>query len=171
MVHAIQKLPKQFLPSTCGAIILGIIVGLYFNNTEYDLNSALSFDPQTFFLVILPPIMFEAGYSLQKANFFSNFGTIMMFGIPGTILTSILFGFGLLFLSQSLNLYDFSLIECMLFGSLICALDPVATLKIFEAMGLDASLQSIVLGESVINDAIAITMFKILSSFEDNENT
>ena len=172
LMHVMQKIPKIFIPSTCGAILLGIGLGLIFKvkYSEKGLNEALSFDPQIFFLVILPPIMFEAGFSLQKREFFNNFGTIMVFGIPGTILTSFLFGLGLYSLSINTGLYNFSMIECMLFGSLISALDPVATLKIFSAMGLDSQLQSIVLGESVINDAIAITTFKILANYEENSN-
>lgn len=173
LIHTIQKLPKQFLPSSCGAIILGAILGLIFKyrNPDDDLSSAFSFDPQTFFLVILPPIMLEAGFSLQKASFFSNFGTIMMFSVPGTVVSALLFGVGLYSLCNGLSLYEFSFIECMLFGTLISALDPVATLKIFEAMGLDPSLQSIVLGESVVNDAIVITMFKILSAHGIKDNS
>jgi NhaP-type Na+/H+ or K+/H+ antiporter len=86
----------------------------------------------------------------------------MMFGIPGMIISALLFAGGLFAICYFLELYSFSLIECLLFGTLVSALDPVATLSIFRAMGLDSNLQCIVLGESVFNDAVAITMFKIL---------
>ncbi|OMJ95390.1 hypothetical protein SteCoe_1320 [Stentor coeruleus] len=166
LMHAIQKLPKQFIPASCGAILLGIGIGLVykFRFPEEELSETFSFDPQTFFLVILPPIMLEAGLSLKKSSFFANIGTIMIFAVPGTILTSLIFGFGLYFLCNTLGLYDLSLIECLLF-----ALDPVATLSIFKAMDLDHNLQSIVLGESIINDAVAITFFKILATYQSEQ--
>lgn len=63
------------------------------------------------------------------------------------------------------------MLESMLFGCLISALDPVASLKIFEAMKLSPVLESLVLGESVINDAIAITMFKILAGYESEDSS
>jgi len=46
------------------------------------------------------------------------------------------------------------------FGSLISAVDPVATLAIFHALDVDPTLNMLVFGESVLNDAVSIVMFK-----------
>lgn len=164
LMHLIHKMPKQFLPSSFGAIVLGIILGflLKYQFSQNVLSSAVAFDPQVFFLVILPPIMLDAGLSLQHSSLISNLGTILVFGIPGTILTALLFAGGLYGVSYFFAIFELNLIECLLFGTLVSALDPVATLTIFRAMNLESDLQSIVLGESVFNDAVAITMFKIL---------
>jgi NhaP-type Na+/H+ or K+/H+ antiporter len=48
----------------------------------------------------------------------------------------------------------------MVFGSIVSATDPVATLAIFGARTVDPNLYSLVFGESVLNDAVAITLFK-----------
>ena len=42
------------------------------------------------------------------------------------------------------------------FGSLISAVDPVATLAIFQALDIDPVLNMLVFGESILNDAVAI---------------
>lgn len=52
--------------------------------------------------------------------------------------------------------------ESLMFGALISAVDPVATLSIMgnADLGVDPLLYSLVFGESVLNDAIAISLFK-----------
>jgi NhaP-type Na+/H+ or K+/H+ antiporter len=54
-----------------------------------------------------------------------------------------------------------------MFGALISATDPVATLNIFSSRSVDAPplLYSIVFGESVLNDAIAIVLYKTFETF------
>ena len=63
--------------------------------------------------------------------------------------------------------------EALLFGSLISAVDPVATLSIMgnEELHCDPLVYSLVFGESVLNDAIAITMFKTFFQFYNPEST
>ena len=46
------------------------------------------------------------------------------------------------------------------FGSMISAVDPVATLAIFHALDVDPTLNMLVFGESVLNDAVSIVMTK-----------
>jgi NhaP-type Na+/H+ or K+/H+ antiporter len=43
--------------------------------------------------------------------------------------------------------------------------DPVTTLSIFNDMGLDPDLHTVVLGESLMNDAISIVLFEALFAF------
>lgn len=46
------------------------------------------------------------------------------------------------------------------FGSLISAVDPVATIAIFNALNVDPVLNMLVFGESILNDAVAIVLTK-----------
>ena len=43
---------------------------------------------------------------------------------------------------------------------MISAVDPVATLAIFHALDVDPTLNMLVFGESVLNDAVSIVMTK-----------
>jgi len=46
------------------------------------------------FDVLLPPIIFNAGFSAKKKSFFRNFTTLTLFGVVGTWLTSALIAAG-----------------------------------------------------------------------------
>uniref|UniRef100_A0A0D3H868 Cation/H+ exchanger transmembrane domain-containing protein n=1 Tax=Oryza barthii TaxID=65489 RepID=A0A0D3H868_9ORYZ len=52
--------------------------------------------------------------------------------------------------------YKLPLVECMMFGALVSATDPVTVLSIFQELGTDVNLYALVFGESVLNDASLI---------------
>lgn len=54
----------------------------------------------------------------------------------------------------------FFFLHSFAFGSLISAVDPVATLAIFHALDVDPTLNMLVFGESILNDAVSIVMTK-----------
>lgn len=53
-----------------------------------------------------------------------------------------------------------SLLYSFAFGSLISAVDPVATIAIFNALHIDPVLNMLVFGESILNDAVSIVLTK-----------
>ena len=55
-----------------------------------------TFDPEIFFNFLLPPIIFNAGYSMKRKSFFKNFGAILLFALIGTTLSSFVIGYSLL---------------------------------------------------------------------------
>eukprot|EP00976_Prorocentrum_cordatum_P092822 1189112-Prorocentrum_minimum.AAC.2 len=56
------------------------------------------------------------------------------------------------------------LLECLIYGSLISAIDPVATLSILADLNAPPLLYNLVFGESVLNDAVAIVLFRVLAA-------
>ncbi|XP_041989599.1 sodium/hydrogen exchanger 6-like isoform X2 [Salvia splendens] len=54
-------------------------------------------------------------------------------------------------------------VECLMFGALISATDPVTVLSKFQELGTDVNLYALVFGESVLNDAMAISLYRTMS--------
>ena len=64
-------------------------------------------------------------------------------------------------------------LECLLFGAVISATDPVATLAMLGSQDVDAHplLYSLVFGESVLNDAVAIVLYKTFENVMPDSTT
>ncbi|XP_076059888.1 na[+]/H[+] hydrogen exchanger 3 isoform X2 [Oratosquilla oratoria] len=132
---------------------------------ENEIVQKATFDPEIFFNILLPPIIFNAGYSLKRKHFFKNLGAIFAFAFIGTAITAFVVGgltYGLMLLFHP-TLLTFT--ECLIFGALISATDPVTTLAIFSDLHVDVNLYALVFGESVLNDAVAIVLSSTIESY------
>lgn len=121
-------------------LLLGALIGLALSYSRWDWREVESFNPNTFFLVLLPPIIFESGYNLHKGNFFANIIPILTFSIVGTAISAFIMGAGCYVLGQAGLIYELSAIESFAFGSMISAVDPVITLAIFQALKVNKML-------------------------------
>ncbi|XP_044525393.1 sodium/hydrogen exchanger 9 [Gracilinanus agilis] len=139
----------------------------------------MTFDPEIFFNVLLPPIIFHAGYSLKKRHFFQNLGSILTYAFLGTAISCIVIGLVMYGFVQAmvhmgqLRKGDFHFTDCLFFGSLMSATDPVTVLAIFHELHVDTDLYTLLFGESVLNDAVAIVLTYSISIYspKDNPNT
>ncbi|KJH51114.1 sodium/hydrogen exchanger 3 [Dictyocaulus viviparus] len=156
VVHVLIISEVHFIPESLAIVILGAIVGSILSYSEHDWSEIEALSPDVFFLVLLPPIIFENAYNLNKGYFFSNIGPILSFAIVGTAISALVIGFSLYVLGQADLIYEFSIFECFAFASTISAVDPVATLAIFQAVKVEGLLYMLVFGESMLNDAVSI---------------
>ena len=165
-----QKLNFHYLHESGICMIVGTIIALlskYIGNTNDSLNNFVTFDDEMFFNIVLPPIIFAAGYNLKKRAFFKYFFYIVTFGIFGTIIS---FGSvsALIHYTNKLNFFspfklDGKLI--LLFSSVIASTDTVAAMTFIKEDQMP-KLFSILFGEGVLNDAVCIVLYRILSNFD-----
>uniref|UniRef100_A0A8D8TZE7 Sodium/hydrogen exchanger 7 n=1 Tax=Cacopsylla melanoneura TaxID=428564 RepID=A0A8D8TZE7_9HEMI len=150
---------------TYGYRFRGEIVDL--ENNEIDLKA--TFDPEIFFNIILPPIIFHAGYSLKRKYFFKNLGAILTFALIGTTISSFVIGTLMyVFLQLVPNLKSgFTFLDALYFGALISPTDPLTILAIFNDLKVDVNLYALVFGESVLNDAVAIVLSGAIQNYEE----
>ncbi|KAL1437033.1 hypothetical protein MTO96_049043 [Rhipicephalus appendiculatus] len=134
------------------------------------LNQKATFDPEIFFNIILPPIIFNAGYSLKRKFFFRNLGTIMTYAFVGTTISCFVVGVIMYAFLMFMPHLEFTFNNCLYFGAIISATDPVTVLAIFHDLHVDVNLYALVFGESILNDAVAIGLVSAISSYEENNN-
>ncbi|XP_061394459.1 sodium/hydrogen exchanger 8 [Musca vetustissima] len=161
LIHSMLQTGFQYLPESIVVVFLGALIGLLLKvmsgeNASWKREEV--FSPTGFFLVLLPPIIFESGYNLHKGNFFQNIGSILVFAIVGTTISALVIGAGIYLLGLAEVAYRLNFSESFAFGSLISAVDPVATVAIFHALDVDPILNMLVFGESILNDAISIVL-------------
>ena len=65
---------------------------------------------------------------------------------------------------------SFTLKESCAFGAFISSTDPVAVLAIFKELNADVTLFSIIFGESIFNDAIAIVLYRSFTEINPEDN-
>ena len=54
---------------------------------------------------------------------------------------------------------NMSATDCTSLGAIISATDPVTILAVFQQLGVEPNLYAVILGESMLNDAVAIVLY------------
>ena len=55
--------------------------------------------------------------------------------------------------------------DALIFGSMISATDPVSVLCTFKEINADQRLFALIFGESILNDAVTLTLYRTLLSY------
>jgi solute carrier family 9 (sodium/hydrogen exchanger), member 6/7 len=53
-----------------------------------------------------------------------------------------------------------SLLDSIIFGTVLSATDPVTVLAVFQSLKVDPTLYSIIFGESILNDSVSIVLYE-----------
>jgi CPA1 family monovalent cation:H+ antiporter len=106
--------------------------------------------------LFLPILIFEAALALSTREFMRNLVAIGALATVALAISAALVGLGLRF---GLGI---PLAAALLFGALISATDPVAVVAVFRELGVPKRLLTIVEGESLLNDGVAIVLYNIL---------
>ncbi|XP_047240346.1 Na(+)/H(+) exchanger beta-like [Girardinichthys multiradiatus] len=161
--HIIPRV-SNIVPESCVLIFVGLLVGGVIKAMK---EKAPVLDSKLFFLYLLPPIILDAGYFLPIRAFTENMGTILVFAVVGTLWNAFFIG-GMMFAVCQIEAAQVShvdLLSCLLFGSIISAVDPVAVLAVFEEIHINELLHILVFGESLLNDAVTVVLYHLFEEF------
>ena len=117
---------------------------------------------------LLPPIIFEAGFTMRKRKFFANFSTIMLYAVFGTTIAMLCTGAILWGANEAQLLWtQFTFPQIMMFSALISATDPVATLSTLKHLHATPLLYDLIFGESTLNDALGVVLFSFFRELNE----
>ncbi|GAD97909.1 sodium/hydrogen exchanger 3 [Paecilomyces variotii No. 5] len=159
--YILQQRKIQAVHETVLSIFAGMFVGLIIRlSPESPIQDSVTFDYQFFFNLLLPPIILASG----------NIGTILTFAFAGTFISAIVLGL-ILFVWTRIPLdgLNISFVEAISVGATLSATDPVTILAIFNLYKVEPKLYTVIFGESILNDAIAIVLFETAQKYADSE--
>ncbi|HJL69596.1 MAG TPA: cation:proton antiporter, partial [Anaerolineales bacterium] len=143
-------------PYTVGLVIVGVTITVLLPEKP---ELAPELARELILLLLLPPLIFEAALHIEFSEFRDNLLAVLVFAIPGVLLTTVLVGW------LMATVTGLPLTTMLVFGALISATDPVAVTAIFRDLGLPKRLGLLTEGESLLNDATAIVVFTLLLEF------
>ena len=134
--HMLHARRIFFLPESAATILIGAAAGLLLHMTPEVESSErlLLFDSHFFQLVLLPPIIFESGLSLNRHLFMEDFRAIALFAVVGTVISTGFIWLAIHEAGRAGLIPALSLLEAGSFAALISAVDPVATLATFGVL-------------------------------------
>lgn len=115
----------------------------------------IQLDPKIVFNLFLPPILFSAAYFTSWRDFKFNFRPISLLAFGLVVFTMLMVA-----LTTKLLLPEFTWAECFLLGAIISPTDATSATSIIKKLGAPRRLISILEGESLLNDATALILFR-----------
>ncbi|CAJ2631550.1 sodium/hydrogen exchanger 2 isoform X2 [Trifolium pratense] len=162
--HLLEE--NRWINESITALLIGLCTGVVILWISGGKSShLLVFSEDLFFIYLLPPIIFNAGFQVKKKRFFVNFITIMMFGAIGTLISCSIISFGVIEIFKRLGIGTLELGEALAIGAIFAATDSVCTLQVLN-QDETPLLYSLVFGEGVVNDATSVVLFNAIKSFD-----
>ncbi|XP_058077853.1 sodium/hydrogen exchanger 1-like isoform X2 [Magnolia sinica] len=159
---------NQWANESITALLLGLCAGVVVLVASKGKNSRiLVFSEELFFIYLLPPIIFNAGFQVKKKQFFHNFSTILLFGVVGTLISFCIISLGVFFLFKKIGVSSLGLQDYLALGAIFSATDSVCTLQVLNQEETPL-LYSLVFGEGVVNDATSIVLFNAVQTLDFN---
>ncbi len=140
---------KIRLPYPILLISAGIAIGFVPSIPYSELN------PDVIFLIFLPPMLYDAAFNISFKEFRTNINTITTLAIPLVFATTL--GIAV-FAHYCIPGMTWPL--SFVLGAILSATDAVAAISITKGLGLSHKTNTILEGESLINDASALVAYR-----------
>jgi NhaP-type Na+/H+ or K+/H+ antiporter len=158
----------QLLLVMTGALVIAAIAhlrGLQAGIVTVTLAALISFipglprlelDPELILGVVIPPLLYSATLNFSFFAFLKNLRSILGLGVGLVVFTTIVVGFLTSWIAPELGLAG-----AFVLAAVVSPPDSVTTVSHGREIGLPRRTISILTGESLVNDAAALTLFAV----------
>ena len=159
------------LPSTIGVMVISIALSLMLLllgsmgfplllQQEKSLLEGIDFST-TLLHGMLSFLLFAGALHVDLNRLSEMKWVVVSLATIGVLLSAALVALMLWSVSLLLNL-PLTFIHCLLFGALISPTDPVAVMSTLKTLGVPASLETKIAGESLFNDGVGVVLFLVI---------
>lgn len=154
------------IPYTPCLTLIGLFIGGFFSANEHLINWA-NMDPHFMLFLFLPALIFESAFNADFYIFKRQFGKILILAGPVLCICIILTALFVYYVLDADRELPF--IACLLLGSISAATDPIAVVALLKEVGADKKLNTLIEGESLLNDGTAMVAFLIFLKIAEGE--
>jgi CPA1 family monovalent cation:H+ antiporter len=138
-----RRWPWPFLLLLAGAVLATVRV-----------VPAFTVSPVLVLVVFLPPLLFDAGFSLRITSVRRELPWILLLGVVGAVLAAAL-------VFVLLRTAGVPSDEALLLAAILAATDPVSVFAALRRLHTPERLRVTLEGESLINDGVAVVLFVV----------
>jgi len=117
---------------------------------------SLQLEPEVVFLVFLPPILQSAGYWASPRELRAELVPLTWLVLGLTLATMVAVA-----VAAQAVIPSISWAEAFVLGAIVAPTDPVSAIATFERIGVSDRVTTLVEGESMVNDAVALVSYKV----------
>ncbi len=141
------------LPYSVALVLVGLAAGLV--ETLAIKGPEPVVPPEVVLVVLLPGLVFEAGYRLDLIHLRRSLAALLFLAAPGVLISAAIVA---LVLHAVMGL---ELGLAFIVGAMVSATDPAAVVSTFRRLTVPRDLATIVEGESLLNDGTGLVVFAI----------
>jgi sodium/hydrogen exchanger 8 len=168
--HQLEERRVLWFPPSVVQLTLGVILAAIEGYALGFKIRSFAISTGVFFYLLLPSIILHSAYASNRKALFANIKDIVFFAVFGTLISTGVVASMLYALRGFFNtgLNNAGLVLNFInFAGILSCVDPVATLAILghPEVNVNADVYSLIFGESIVSDAVALVMFRSLSAF------
>ncbi|WNZ56347.1 Na+/H+ antiporter [Microbulbifer sp. EKSA008] len=152
LVVAITLVIARLLPLPIPLPLLQIAAGAILGSF---LGIEIPLEPEIFFLLFVPPLLFIAGWRIPKGALFRDIGAIVTLAIGLVLFTVVGMGY---FISWLVPVMPLAVAFAV--AAILAPTDPVAVSVVHGGTSMPPRLEHILAGESLFNDASGLDIFR-----------
>jgi Na+/H+ antiporter len=148
---AVAAMARRFgMAAPLVLVVAGLAAAALPGMPEFELH------PEFVLFLVLPPLLFAAAWESSYYNLRENLGSITLLSVGLVLFTTLVVGYVAYLIVPGLPLA-----AAFALGAIVAPPDAVAAVSVARRLGLPRQTVTVLVGESLFNDATALTAFRV----------